>query len=129
MNHKTTIRLPYSLRIGPFSFVTKKKISISFDNLALFLFRENNKIENMDSLKKWHDENGEYKFMLHQIYAAAQSSALQHNKKFDLTLSVFAKMVADADKSEIDKIVRAWTNSNTYAAKKKTRQQKPKPKK
>jgi hypothetical protein len=106
--------LPYPYRFLWFTINWKKKIGFTFTNLSVFNFRENNNINNSDDYKKWIKDNGESRYMLEMIYAAAQAYCMDNRLKQKFTKSKLAAAFALAD-AEIQKsIVSGWSKSHTF---------------
>lgn len=114
MINKTSIKIAYPIRVGFLSINRTKRIWFSFDNLSLHLFRERHNIENGEQLESWQKQHGEYDAMIFALYAAAESYAMQERKEFKLDVKKFAFGFAQADKSEIEKVLKVWKESQTF---------------
>jgi hypothetical protein len=116
MINKTSIKIAYPLKVGYFSINRTRTINFIFDNFALFLFREKNGINNGEDLAEWRIKHGDYDLMLHALFSAAESEAMQNRKKFDMDLKRFALGFAQADKKEIEKVIEVWKRSQTFGS-------------
>lgn len=116
MINQVTIQLPYPLRVGFFSINRKIKVHFSFDNLALFLFHQDEKIENSADFKAWQDKHGKFDLFVYGSFYAAKSWAMHNRKQFTVDFKKFAVGLAELDKTELEKITECWQRSQTYGA-------------
>ncbi len=116
MINKTSIKIAYPIRVGFFSINRTKRIDFSFDNLSLHLFRERHNIENGEQLSAWQKQHGEYDAMIFALYSAAESYAMQQRKEFKLDVKKFAFGFAQADKAEIEKVLKVWKDSQSFGS-------------
>ena len=116
MINKTSISINYPVRLGFISINRKRTVKLSFDNLALFIFREDNEIDTSEDLQKWQKQHNEFDFMIHAVFAACKSWHLQNKKTFNFELKKFAIGFADAKKEDIEKVIEVWKRSQNYGA-------------
>lgn len=116
MINKLKLKVPYPIRVGFFSLNTKKTINFSFDNLSLFLFREDNGIETMADFNEWKKQHTDYDLFVLGAYYAAKSYAQHNRQKFNLNVSKFALGVASSGEENIKKLMSVWQRSNTYGS-------------
>jgi len=116
MINRVTIKLPYQKRFGLISINSKKKVSFSFDNLSLFIFREDNKIDTTEDFSKWRKEHSEFDLFVHAAFCAAKSYCMHEKKSFKLQLNKFALGLAQVDKDELQRLIDVWNNSQSYGA-------------
>lgn len=95
---------------------TKKKVSFSFDNLAMFIFREDNKIDTVADFNKWQKEHSDFDMFVYAAFSAAKSYATKKRKRFDLALNKFALGLAQCQPSEIERLTKVWKDSQSYGA-------------
>lgn len=116
MINKVTIKIPYPKKLGLIFLNTKKKVSFSFDNLSMFIFREDNKIDTVAHFNKWQKEHSDFDMFVYAAYAAAKSYSTNERKKFNLNLNKFALGLAQAEKSDLEKLTKVWKDSQSYGA-------------
>jgi len=116
MINKTSIKIAYPIRVGFLSINRTKKVWFSFDNLSLHLFRERHKIENGEQLAEWQKQHSEYDAMIHALYSAAESYAMQNRKEFKLDVKKFAFGFAQAKKDDIERVIKVWKDSQSFGS-------------
>jgi hypothetical protein len=114
MINRITIKIPYPKKFGIISFNTTKKVTFWFDNYAMFIFREDNKINTAEDLDKWRKEHGDYDFFARAAFSAVKSYCVQNRKKCNLELNKFALGLASADKDDIVRLTDVWKKSQEY---------------
>jgi len=114
MINQLTLRIPYYKRIGFISFNIKKKVDFSFDNLSMFIFREDEKIDTPDDFEQWQKEHSQYDLFIHAVYSAAKSYYLQHKKDFKFDIKKFALGLAQLPESDLKKLTEVWQRSQNY---------------
>jgi hypothetical protein len=82
----------------------------------MFIFREDNKIETTKDLEKWRKNRGDYDFFACVAFSAAKSYSLQNRKKFKLELGKVALGLATAKKEDLERLTKAWKDSQEYGA-------------
>ena len=110
------LKIPYPKRLGFISLNTKRKVYFSFDNLSLFLLREENKIITPDDFVKWQESHTSYDVFVHATYYAAKSYAIQNRKKFDLKIGKFALGLAQCKSDDLVKLTEVWKRSQEFGA-------------
>lgn len=116
MINQAKLKIPYPKRIWFFSINFSRTVNFSFDNLALFLFRERQKIESSEDFAKWQKNKGQFDYLIHVSFSAAESYCLQNKKKFDLDFKKYAIGFSQANKEDIEKLVKVWKDSMSYGA-------------
>ena len=114
MINKYSLKIPYPKKFGIISFNTKKKVNFSFDNLSLFLFREENKIDTPEDFRNWKKEHSDFDLFVYAAYFAAKSYAVQNRKILKLQLNKFALGLAQANPDELTKLTEVWKRSQEY---------------
>lgn len=112
----TTINIPYPIKLGLISINRKKRVGLSFDNLALFFFREENGIEKPSDFDEWMKQHGSFDWFIHATYAAARSFAATKRKRFKLDKSKFAVGLANAGQQQLNNVTEAWKRSQNYGS-------------
>ena len=116
MINQVQIRLPYPVRVGFFSINRKINVHFSFDNLALFLFHQDEKINDSDGLKAWQEKHGKFDLFVYGAFYAAKSYAMHNRKEFTIDFKKFAVGLAQLDKSELERLSECWQRSQSYGA-------------
>ena len=123
MHDRVKIRIAYPFKFLWFTIMLHKRVGFTFTNLAIFLFRESNKIENSDQYKAWIKENGQPAFINEMLYSAAKAWCLNNRKKENFTKVGLLTGVALSSKEVQEEIMQRWKNSETFGlpkAKKKS---------
>ena len=118
MINQVTIKIPYPKRLGVFMLNTKKKVSFSFDNLSMFIFREDNNIDTVADFNKWQKEHSDFDMFVYAAFSAAKSYANKKCKKFNLDIKKFALGLAQCDAADIERLTKVWKDSQSYGAEK-----------
>lgn len=116
MINQVQIKLPYPVRVGFFSLNLKKSVSFSFDNFALFLFREKQIINAGTDLNTWVEKNGKYVMFVHGCFHAAESYCLHNRIKFDLDFKKFSIGLAQLPESDLKLLTDTWRKSQEFGA-------------
>jgi hypothetical protein len=116
MINQIKIDIPYQKRWGIFSITVKKKIWFSFDQLSLFLFYRDEKINDMNDLSEWRKNHGEFDLFVYGAYYAAKSYYMDKSEVFGIDFKKFAFGIAQLDKSKLEEIVKVWKTSQSYGA-------------
>lgn len=114
MINQAEIVIPYPKRFGFISINSRRKVNMSFDNLALFVFREDNEIESGEDLKKWQSRNGEYDLMIEMLWSACKSWHLHNQKQFKFEKRKFALGIAQADAEQLKEVMKIWKRSQSF---------------
>jgi hypothetical protein len=114
MINEIAIRIAYPIKVGFFSINLKKKVTFRFDNLAMHLFREKQKIEAPEQLAEWRKAHNEYDALIHVLFASAESYCMEERKPFKLDLKRFAMGFAQADKEAIDKVIKTMQAAESF---------------
>ncbi len=120
MSHKlnrVTIKLPYPIRVGLFYIQIKKEIGFSFDNMSLFLLRENLGLSDSSELKQWIEKRSTNELMVEQLFAAHQSFCLWE-KKTSIAKKKFMEGISHIGKDDLKKIIEVYERSDTFGSKK-----------
>ena len=116
MINQVSIKINYPVRFGFISVNRKRTVNLSFDNLALFLFREDNELNNTVDLHEWQKKHNEFDILINAVFAACKSWHLQNRKPFNFELKKFALGFAEAKKEDIEKVIEVWKKSQSYGA-------------
>lgn len=116
MINQVQIRLPYPVRVGFFSINRKITVHFSFDNLALFLFQQDEKITDSNGLNEWQEKHGKFDLFVYGAYYAAKSYTMHARKQFAIDFKKFAVGLAQLDKSELERLSECWQRSQSYGA-------------
>ena len=116
MINQVKIKMPYPIRVGFFSINTKKTINLSFDNLALFLFHQDEKINDSKDFKEWQEKHGKFDLFVYGSYYAAKSWEMQNRKELRINFKKFAVGLAQLNQAELERITEVWQRSQSYGA-------------
>ena len=116
MTNQVSIKINYPVRFGFISVNRKRTVNLSFDNLALFLFREDNELNDSNDLHEWQKKHNEFDILIHAVFAACKSWHLHNRKPFNFELKKFALGFAEAKKEDIEKVIEVWKRSQSYGA-------------
>ena len=116
MINRIDIKIPYPKKVGFISINFKKRVFFSFDNLSLFIFREDNKIETSKDLTEWQKQHPQFDMFVHAAYSAAKSYCMHERKPFKLDLNKFALGLAQLKKEELNNLIEVWKRSQTYGS-------------
>lgn len=116
MINQVQIRLPYPVRVGFFSINRKITVHFSFDNLSLFLFHQDEKINDSNEFKEWQEKHGKFDLFIYGAYYAAKSYAMHNRKELKIDFKKFAVGLAQLDKSELERLSECWQRSQSYGA-------------
>lgn len=116
MINQVKLKLPYPVRVGFFSLNLKKTVNFSFDNFALFLFREKQLINAGADLNTWMETHGKYDLFVHGCFHAAEAYCLHNRLKFDLDLKKFSLGLAQLPESDLKLLTDTWRKSQEFGA-------------
>jgi len=116
MINQVKIKMPYPIRVGFFSINRKIKLWLSFDNLSLFLFQQEEKINNSAEMKEWQEKHGKFDLFVYATYYAAKSYAMHNRQKFEISFKKFAHGLAQLDEKDLQVITDCWQKSQNYGA-------------
>ena len=114
MINQVKIKLPYPVRVGFFSINRKKNIWLSFDNLSLFLFQQEEKINDSKEFQAWQEKHGKFDLFVYGAYYAAKSYAMHNRLKFDVDFKKFAFGLANLNENEMKELTEVWQRSQSY---------------
>jgi hypothetical protein len=119
MSHKLNrvkVKLPYPVRVGLFYIDLKKNVGFSFDNMAVFLLKENLGLKDSSELKQWIEKKSANELMIEQLFAAHQSFCLWE-KESSISKKRFMDGISKITKEELQKIIKVWEHSETFGVK------------
>lgn len=120
------VRLPIPTKIMGVWLNIGREIGFSFTNMTLYLFRDANGFKTSKDYQEWIATRNETILISEMLYYAYLAYCHHNIKKDKFTKEQIQKGIALADMVVKEKILRVWSNSDTFGQGSKKKLQKAK---
>lgn len=127
MHDRIEIKIAYPLKFLWVTIMWHKRIGFAFTNLAMFVFREDQKIDDSEQYKAWLKEHGQAVFINEMLFSAAKAYCMHEHIKENFTKTNLLAGIALSSQEIQEQIMLKWKNSETFglaASKKKVKTRK-----
>lgn len=113
------VRLPIPTKIVGVWLNIGREIGFSFTNMALYLFRDANGFKTSKDYQDWIAQRNETILVSEILYFAYLAYCHHNLKKDKFTKEQIQKGIVLCDMVVKERILKVWSNSETFGAKKK----------